>query len=59
MKVYAVIEKCSDDYSDFDAVVDDRVYLKEEDARERLEELVLVKKNRWSDFEIRDFEVKE
>ena len=58
MKVYAVIEKCTDDYgSEYDAIVDDNVYLKEEDAKKRLEELV--KKSRWSDFEIHDFEVKE
>ena len=57
MKVYAVIEICCDNYSDFDVVADDHVYLKEEDARKRLEELV--KKNRWSKFKIRDFEVKE
>ena len=56
MKVYAVIEICCDDYSDFDVIVGDNVYLKEEDARKRLEELV--KKNRWTRFKIRDFEVK-
>lgn len=57
MKVYAVIEKYSDDYSHFDGVVGDHVYLKEEDAKKRMGELV--KEHRWSDFEIRDFEVKE
>lgn len=57
MKVYAVTERNSDDYSDFDVVVGNYVYLKEEDARKRLEELV--KKNHWSEFNIRDFEVKE
>ena len=58
MKVYAVLEIYGDDYgSDYDMVVDDHVYLKEEDAKNRLDELV--KENRWSDFEILDFEVKE
>lgn len=56
MKVYAVIEKNSDDYSEFDVVVGDHVYLKVEDARKKLEELV---KNRWSDFEVCAFEVME
>lgn len=57
MKVYAVIEKISDDYSDYDVVVDEWIYLKEEDAKKRMEELV--KEHRWSDYEIREFEVKE
>ena len=57
MKVYAVIEKNSDDYSDFDVVVGDHVYLKVEDAKERLEELV--KEHRWSEYKIREFGVKE
>lgn len=58
MKVYAVVEKIGDDYdSDYDVVVGDHVYLKVEDARKKLEELV--KKNRWSDFEVCAFEVKE
>lgn len=57
MKVYAVVEKNSDDYSDFNVVVGDHVYLKVEDARKKFEELV--KKNCWSDFEICAFEVKE
>lgn len=59
MKVYAVIEKYGDEYcsDDYDVVVENHVYLEEEDARKRLEELV--KKNRWSEFEIREFEVKE
>ena len=57
MKVYAVTELNSDDYSDFDVVVGDYVYLKEEDAKKKLEELA--KKSRWSEYKIRDFEVKE
>lgn len=57
MKVYAVFEICCDDYSDFDVIVGGHVYLKEEDARKRLEELI--EKDPWSDFKIRDFEVKE
>lgn len=57
MKVYAVIEKYADDFSEYDVVVGDHVYLKEEDAKNRMEELA--KEHRWSDFEIRAFEVKE
>lgn len=59
MKVYAVIEKCTDEYSvsEYDVVTENRVYLKEEDAKKRLDELV--KENRWSEFEIYEFEVKE
>lgn len=57
MKVYAVIEKNSDDYSDFDAIIEECVYLKEEDAKKRMDELV--KEHRWSEYEIRNFEVKE
>ncbi len=58
MKVYAVVEKIGDEYdSEYDVVIEDHVYLYEEDARKRLGELV--KEKRWSDFEIRDFEVKE
>ena len=56
MKVYAVTESNSDDYSDFDVVVGDYVYLKEEDAKKKLEELI--KKDCWSEFKIREFEVK-
>lgn len=58
MKVYAVVEKIGDDYdSDYDVVVEDCVYLNEKDARKRKDELA--KEHRWSDFKIRDFEVKE
>ena len=58
MKVYAVFEKCADDYcSDYDVIADECVYLKEEDAKKRLEELA--KKNHWSEFEVHEFEVKE
>lgn len=57
MKVYAVIEKYADDFSEYDVAVGDHVYLKEEDAKKRLDELA--KEHRWSDFEIHVFEVKE
>lgn len=57
MKVYAVIEGCEDYYYPDYRVVDNRVYLKKEDAKKRLDELV--KENKWSEFEIRDFEVME
>lgn len=57
MKVYAVIEGCDDEYYPDYRVVDNRVYLKKEDAKMRLDELV--KENQWSDFGILDFEVKE
>ena len=58
MKVYAVVEKIADeDGSDYDVVVDDHIYLKKKDAKKRLDELA--EEHRWSDFKIRDFEVKE
>ena len=58
MKVYAVIEKIGDGYgADYDVVIENHVYLYEEDAKERMEELA--KERRWSDYEIREFEVKE
>ena len=58
MKVYAVIRSCEDDYYPDYQIVDDRVYLKEEDAKKRMEELV--KEGRWwSDYKIYEFEVKE
>ena len=57
MKVYAVIERCSDEYYPDYRVIDNRVYLYKEDAKDRLEGLK--KENRWSDFEVCDFEVKE
>lgn len=60
MKVYAVIERCEDYYYPDYCVVDDRVYLNEEDAKKRREELV--KKNLGlfpEQFEICEFEVKE
>lgn len=57
MKVYAVTEGCDDEYYPDYRVVDNRVYLKKEEAKKRLDELV--KENQWSDFEILDFEVKE
>lgn len=58
MKVYAVIEKYSDEYdSDYDVVVEDCAYLNEKDARKRKDELV--KEHRWSKYKILCFEVKE
>lgn len=57
MKVYAVIERCEDYYYPDYRVVDDCVYLKEEDAKKRLDELT--NESKWSEFEICDFEVKE
>ena len=65
MKVYAVIERCEDYYYPDYMIVDNRVYLKEEDAKKRLEELdgSGAKENpcrTWPEqFEIYDFEVKE
>lgn len=57
MKIYAVIERCADTcYSDY-TIVDECVYLKEEDAKKKFNELV--KKNSWAIYEIYDFEVKE
>lgn len=59
MKVYAVIERCEDYYYPDYMVLDNCVYLKEEDAKKRLDELVK-DISHWSEqFEIRDFEVKE
>lgn len=57
MKVYAVVEKVGDDYTDYDAVTEYHTYLKEKDAKKRLDELS--KEHRWSEYEIREFEVKE
>ena len=57
MKIYAVIERCEDNfYSDY-TIADECVYLKEEDAKKRLDELA--KKRSWAVFEVYDFEVKE
>lgn len=59
MKVYAIIKRCEDNFYPDYQIVDDRVYLKEEDARKRLEE-VIKGTNFWPDlFEVCDFEVKE
>ena len=59
MKVYAVIEKCEDNFYPHYTIVDDRVYLKEEDAKKRLKE-VIKGTNYWPDlFEVCSFEVKE
>lgn len=57
MKVYAVIERCSDDYYPDYRVLDNCVYLKKKDAMKRMEELV--KEHHWSEYEIHAFEVKE
>lgn len=57
MKVYAVVMKCRDNFYPDYQVEDDCVYLKEEDAWRKLEELR--GEIRWADFEIYDFEVKE
>lgn len=57
MKVYAVIERCSDDYYSDYTIADGCVYLKEEDAKKRFNELF--KEKLWADFEVYDFEVKE
>lgn len=59
MKIYAVIERCEDYYYPDYRIVDDCVYLKEEDAKKRLDELVKEIPNWTEQFEIRDFEVKE
>lgn len=56
MKVYAVVEKCEDDYYPDYTIVDDRVYLKEDDAKKRLEERDPA--HIWQ-LEIYAFEVKE
>lgn len=59
MKVYAVVERCRDSfYSDY-IIIDECVYLKEEDAQKRLNEII-EKKTYLSDYvEVYDFEVKE
>lgn len=56
MKVYAIAEKCEDDYYPDYTIVDNRVYLKEEDAKKRLEKLD--PGHIWQ-FEIYVFEVEE
>ena len=59
MKVYAVIERCEDNFYPHYVVVNDCVYLKEEDAKKRLDELIKEKSYRSEEFEIYDFEVVE
>jgi len=61
MKIYAVIVRCEDNYYPDYQIVDDRVYLKEEDARKRLDEMVKdIPYTCWPDqIEIYDFEVRE
>ena len=57
MRVYAVIERCEDNYYPDYMIADNRVYLKKKDAKNRLKELN--EKSDWIDREIYDFEVKE
>ena len=58
MKVYAVIERCDDYYYPDYTIVDECVYLKKEDAKKRLDELI--KGTKYPEyFEIYDFELKE
>lgn len=57
MKVYAVIEGCDDDYYPDYTILDNRVYLKKEDAEKRLKE---VASEYWPErYNIYDFEVSE
>ncbi len=59
MKVYAVIDRCEDEYYPDYRVVDERVYLKKKDAKKRLKELV-EEQPYWAEhFEVYDFEVTE
>lgn len=57
MKVYAVIERCEDQYYPDYMIADDCVYLKKKDAKNRLKELN--EKSDWIDREIYEFEVRE
>lgn len=57
MKVYAAVQKISGEYDEEYEVVTSCLYLKEEDAKKKLDELV--KEHRWSEFKMHDFEVKE
>lgn len=59
MKVYAVIEKCEDNFYPHYVIIDDCVYLNEEDAKKRLEEVIKGSNYLPEQFEIYDFEVKE
>lgn len=59
MKVYAVIARCEDNFYPDYTIDDDCVYLKEEDAKKRLDELVKEHHHWPEQFEIYDFEVKE
>lgn len=58
MKVYAVIEKCDDNYYHDYTIIDCCVYLKEEDAENRMKEILKEQPYLSEDIEIRDFEVK-
>ena len=59
MKVYAVIERCEDNFYPHYMIVDERVYLKEENAKKRLKELVEERPYMAEEMEIYDFEVSE
>ena len=59
MKVYAVIERCEDNYYPDYMIVDNCVYLKEKDAKKKLKELIKERPCWAEDFEVYDFEVKE
>ena len=59
MKVYAVIERCEDNFYPHYTIVDERVYLKEEDAKKRLDELVKERPYWVEHFKIYDFEVEQ
>lgn len=58
MIVYAVTKRCEDDYYPDYVIVDDCVYLKEEDAKKRLDELIKENPHWPEQFEIYDFGVK-
>ena len=57
MKIFAVIERCEDQYYPDYMIADGYVYLKKKDAKKRLKELN--EKSDWIDREIYEFEVKE
>ena len=59
MKVYAVIVRCEDNFYHDYTITDDCVYLKEEDAKKRLDELVKENHHWPEELEIYDFEVLE
>lgn len=59
MKGYAVIMRCEDNYYPDFQILDDCVYLNEEDAKKRLDELLKEIPSGSEVFKIYDFEVKE